>query len=112
MAKNLHELSKKYNKILLVIGMSHWENIVSILTKLDDEKLDIKEKEKIINKKFKEDEEEYIYSDPKIYNVHKESLNKMLGEFPFTTYMYELYRNGELENFDKIYIIETIFKRG
>ncbi|MEI0557408.1 conjugal transfer protein TraB [Brachyspira intermedia] len=110
MAKNLHELSKKYNKILLVIGMSHWENIVSILQKLDDEKLDNKAKEEIINKKFSEDDEEYIYSEPKIYNVHKESLNKMLGEFPFTTYMYELYRNGELETFDKIHIIETIFK--
>ena len=100
MARNLHELSKKYNKILLVIGMSHWENMVSILKKLDENK-EIKE---YINNN---DEE---YADPKIYNVHKESLNKMLGEFPFTTYMYELYRNGELENFDKVHIIETIFK--
>ena len=100
MARNLHELSKKYNKILLVIGMSHWENMVSILKKLDENK-EIKE---YINNN---DEE---YADPKIYNVHKESLNKILGEFPFTTYMYELYRNGELENFDKVHIIETIFK--
>ena len=103
MSKYLHELSKKYNKILLVIGMSHWENMVSILKKLDDEKL----KKEI--KDFSSDEEDE-YGEPKIYNVHKESLNKMLGEFPFTTYMYELYRNGELENFDKIHIIETIFK--
>ena len=102
MAKNLHELSKKYNKILLVIGMSHWENMVSILKRLDEKK-EIKE---YINKSNDDDE----YEEPKIYNVHKESLNKMLGEFPFTTYMYELYRNGELENFDKINIVETIFR--
>lgn len=106
MAENLHKLSKKYNKILLVIGMSHLENIISILKKLDDEKL----KEDIINKKFSEDDEKYKYSEPKIYNVHKESLNKMLGEFPFTTYMHELYIKGELESFDKINIIETIFR--
>lgn len=96
MAYKLNELSKNYQKILFVVGMSHWENIASILKKNDFSK---------INNEYQNNEENI-----NIYNVHKDSLNKAIGEFPFTTYMYELFREGKLDNFDKINIIETIFK--
>lgn len=95
MAYKLNELSKNYKRILFVVGMSHWDNIVNIMKKNDFSKID---------------EDSSDNENINIYNVHKDSLNKMLGEFPFTTYMYELYRVGELDNFDKINIIETIFK--
>ena len=96
MAYKLNELSKNYQKILFVVGMSHWENIANILKKNDFSK---------INNEYQNNEENI-----NIYNVHKDSLNKAIGEFPFTTYMYELFREGKLDNFDKINIIETIFK--
>lgn len=96
MAYKLNEISKNYNKILFVVGMSHWENIVNLMKKNDFSKID---------NHYQNGEE-----DINIYNVHKDSLNKMLGEFPFTTYMYELFRENKLDNFDKINIIETIFK--
>ncbi len=96
MAYKLNELSKNYQKILFVVGMSHWENIASILKKNDFSK---------INNEYQNNEENI-----NIYNIHKDSLNKAIGEFPFTTYMYELFREGKLDNFDKINIIETIFK--
>lgn len=95
MAYKLNLLSKNYKRILFVLGMSHWENIANILKKND----------------FSKTVDNYNnYEDANIYNVHKDSLNKALGEFPFTAYMYELYREGKLDNFDKINIIETIFK--
>lgn len=95
MAYKLNLLSKNYKRILFVLGMSHWENIANILKKND----------------FSKTVDNYNnYEDANIYNVHKDSLNKALGEFPFTSYMYELYREGKLDNFDKINIIETIFK--
>ncbi|TXJ50175.1 conjugal transfer protein TraB [Brachyspira aalborgi] len=96
MAYKLNELSKNYQKILFVVGMSHWENIASILKKNDFSK---------INNEYQNNEENI-----NIYNVHKDSINKAIGEFPFTTYMYELFREGKLDNFDKISIVETIFK--
>lgn len=96
MAYKLNELSKNYQKILFVVGMSHWENIANILKKNDFSK---------INNEYQNNEENI-----NIYNVHKDSINKAIGEFPFTTYMYELFREGKLDNFDKINIIETIFK--
>lgn len=96
MAYKLNEISKNYQKILFVVGMSHWENIANILKKNDFSK---------INNEYQNNEENI-----NIYNVHKDSLNKAIGEFPFTTYMYELFREGKLDNFDKINIIETIFK--
>lgn len=96
MAYKLNELSKNYKRILFVVGMSHWENIANILKKNDFSK---------INNEYQNNEENI-----NIYNVHKDSLNKAIGEFPFTTYMYELFREGKLDNFDKINIIETIFK--
>ena len=96
MAYKLNELSKNYQKILFVVGMSHWENIASILKKNDFSK---------INNEYQNNEENI-----NIYNIYKDSLNKAIGEFPFTTYMYELFREGKLDNFDKINIIETIFK--
>ncbi|WP_288519821.1 conjugal transfer protein TraB [uncultured Brachyspira sp.] len=96
MSYKLNELSKNYQKILFVVGMSHWENIANILKKNDFSK---------INNEYKNNEENI-----NIYNVHKDSINKAIGEFPFTTYMYELFREGKLDNFDKINIIETIFK--
>lgn len=96
MAYKLNELSKNYQKIIFVVGMSHWENIASILKKNDFSK---------INNEYQNNEENI-----NIYNVHKDSINKAIGEFPFTTYMYELFREGKLDNFDKINIIETIFK--
>ena len=96
MAYKLNELSKNYQKILFVVGMSHWENIANILKKNDFSK---------INNEYQNNEENI-----NIYNIYKDSLNKAIGEFPFTTYMYELFREGKLDNFDKINIIETIFK--
>ena len=104
MAKNLYKLSKKYDKVLFVVGMSHWDNIVKHLKDFEKHSIKIEIEDQ------KELEEEIIYKEPKVYNIEKESIKKMLGEFPFTTYMYELYRNNELEVFDKAHIIETIFK--
>ena len=102
MAYKLNELSKNYKRILFVAGMSHWENIIKIMEKNDYSEInDINDFQNNQNT-----DEENI----NIYNVHKDSLNKALGEFPFTTYMYELFRDGKLDNFDKINIIETIFK--
>lgn len=95
MAKNISELSKKYKRVLVVIGMSHWKNIVSHLKKNDS------------NKIIKDDKE---IGESNIYTVHKDSLNRALGELPFTTYMYELYRNGEIKDFDKISVVETILR--
>lgn len=95
MAYKLNELSKNYKRVLFVVGMSHWDNILNIMKKNDFYKIN---NDSLNNENIN------------IYNVHKDSLNKMLGEFPFTTYMYELYREAKLDNFDKINIIETIFK--
>ena len=39
MAYKLNELSKNYQKILFVVGMSHWENIANILKKNDFSKI-------------------------------------------------------------------------
>lgn len=104
MAKNLSELSKKYKKVLTVVGMSHWKNIVSYLKKND---FNNNTTNKLNNET---DINEEQYEETKVYTVHKDSLSKVLGELPFSTYMYELYRNGELKEFDKIFVTETILK--
>lgn len=96
MARELADISQKHERILFVCGMSHWDNILNLLKK---------EKNETNNEKI-----EYNEDNNKIFNIHKNSISKVLGEFPFTSYMYEKYRNNELEKFDKIEIIETIFR--
>lgn len=98
MAKKLYKLSKEYERVLVVVGMSHWKNLVDILNNYNLEEIE------------NNNEIEYDLREPSIYNVEKESINKVLGEFPFTSYMYELYRKKDLDKFDKVDIIEIIFR--
>lgn len=95
MAYKIHQLSKEYENVLVIVGLSHWANILEILKK----------------DKFDEPIEEFDeYGEYNVYNIHKDSNNKILGEMPFITYMYELFRNNELDSFDKQFCVETIFR--
>lgn len=95
MAKKLFHLSKKYERVLCVIGMSHLESIKDYLK---DELFD-----KVVDSHYKEGES-------KIYTIHKDSFSKMLGEIPFTAYIYELFRNKEKDNFNKLEAVEIVFR--
>lgn len=96
MAKRLKELSSEYKRVLFVVGISHWESIKKLLEGDKFERI-LLEDDRPLNK-------------PSVYTIAKTSLDKVLGEMPFTTYMYELYRNVDILKFDKLDIVSTIFK--
>lgn len=97
MAYNINEIRKQYKRVLVIVGMSHWESIRSLLKKNKfTEKID--------------DNENVPLGEYNIYSIHKDSTKQAIGELPFMAYMYEAFRNGELETFDKTFVIETIFR--
>lgn len=93
MAANLLEISKNYERVLFICGLSHWQNIARFI------------KEGVLK-----EEDEQTEGQTNIFTVHKDSLQSILGETPFTTYFYEMFRNGEADDFDKLKIVETIYK--
>ncbi len=108
MSKKLANIAKTHERVLFVCGLSHWEGIKSNLSKyLDNKSNDLDtfniEEDSIIQKKSA-NKSKYT-----IYTVHKNSLNHVLGEMPFTTYFYEMYKNKELEYFDKLKTIEIAY---
>ncbi len=106
MARKLAAISNEHERVLFVCGLSHWEGIKSRLEVFlsNEDTNTITEK----NENFSEEKtsEEYQYN---IYTVHKNSLSYILGEMPFTTYFYEMYKSGELECFDKLKTIEIAY---
>ncbi len=101
MAYKLNSLSAKYERVLFVCGLSHWGNILDCL------KNDINAKD---DAKYRVLYETSVETEHDIFTVHKESLNHILGEMPFITYFYEMYRKKEMDNFDKLSTIEIMLR--
>lgn len=108
MAKKLAAISKTHERVLFVCGLSHWEGIKSDLEKyLDANTSDTPEVESSDEKlKTKKSQDKSKYN---IYTVHKNSLVHVLGEMPFVTYFYEMYKSKELDYFSKIKTIEIAY---
>ncbi|MEJ2252214.1 MAG: hypothetical protein P8Y97_21445 [Candidatus Lokiarchaeota archaeon] len=92
MAKNIEKLMQLHNRILLVIGMAHWENIKYYLENPDEIK-DIK----VDTLPF-----EYV----KLYNVKNTDARFLLKELPYHTFKWIDYRKKVLlkniENIENI----------
>ncbi|TXT59787.1 MAG: putative TraB determinant protein [Promethearchaeota archaeon] len=89
MACNLLKLSEIYNRILLVIGMSHWDNIKLFLehpSKLEDIEIELEP-----------------FKHVKLYNVKSEDARFLLKELPFHTTTWVQFK----EKYDKK-ALETI----
>lgn len=95
MAYNINKIRKEYKRVLVIVGISHWESILGLL------------KTNIFKDEIESDELDGEYN---IYTIHKDSIEKSIGEMPFVAYMYETFRNGGLDTFDKTFVVETIFR--
>lgn len=91
-AGNLLSLAEKYGRVLYVGGLSHWENIKRHMAGNIPPQAE-REREGPIT----------------IHHLHKDSLLTVLGEMPFITHVYELFRSGREHTFDKNDLIGRIF---
>ncbi|MEK6796516.1 MAG: conjugal transfer protein TraB [Spirochaetota bacterium] len=91
-AGNIFSLAAKHKRVLYVGGLSHWENIKRHLAENIPPQA--------------EHEREGPIS---IHHLSRDSRLTVLGEMPFITHAYELYRSGKEASFDKRALIERIF---
>ncbi len=79
MVQNLQELSKKYERILFVCGMSHWKNVQSLLSLKDE----------LLQEIWSVTESKPL----KLYSIPKKQAEFALNELPFFVWYYEKHRD-------------------
>lgn len=85
MANKLAHLMREYEKILVVMGLAHWEPIKTLLE----------------HEKFEDEFEGFIPDiNPEIFNIEEISLPEIMIETPNVVYQWELFRSEQKEKYD------------